>query len=157
MKMRMMTGAYLINGNQILMMKRSKDRNLAPNVWTGIGGHIEDSEHNTPQESCFREILEETGITSSEIENLKLRYILFRKSRDEIRQHFIYFGHSSKVDVVNTDEGDLHWIDLSDIVNLEMPLTVKFMLKHFIESPNEQQVFVGTVNKSQIEWSQLMD
>lgn len=54
-----------------------------------------------------------------------------------------------------TDEGELHWINLSDIFNLAMPLTVKHMLIHYLDSPNEQTVFVGTVNKSQIEWSHL--
>ena len=47
---------------------------------TGIGGHIEDGEHNTPQESCFREILEETGITSSEIVNSNFVIFCFGKA-----------------------------------------------------------------------------
>jgi 8-oxo-dGTP diphosphatase len=153
--MRMMTGAYLINENKVLMMKRSQDRSLAPNLWTGIGGHIEDNEHNAPQDACLREIYEETGITSTEIERLRLCYILFRRDEAEIRQHFIYFGHSSKVDLINSDEGDLHWIDVSDIPNLEMPLTVKYMFKHYLDNQNGEEVFVGTVNKSQIKWACL--
>ena len=153
--MRMMTGAYLINENNILMMKRSKERELAPDLWTGIGGHIESNEHHRPQQSCLREIYEETGITCDEIKQLKLRYILFRKSGDEIRQHFIYFGHTRKENFITTDEGELHWIHLSDILNLAMPLTVKHMLEHYLENPNEQTVFVGTVNQFQIEWSPL--
>lgn len=153
--MRMMTGAYLINDNRILMMKRSKERNLAPNLWTGIGGHIESNEHHKPKESCLREIYEETGITYDEIEQLKLRYILFRKSSYEIRQHFIYFGHTRKENLITTDEGELHWVNLSDILNFAMPLTVKHMLTHYLENPNEQTMFVGTVYQSQIEWSHL--
>lgn len=46
-------------------LKRSEDRSLAPNLWTGIGGHIEDNEHNAPQDACLRGIYEETGITST--------------------------------------------------------------------------------------------
>jgi 8-oxo-dGTP diphosphatase len=64
-----MTGAYLYNENKILMLKRSKERTLASNLWTGIdGGHIEANEYNNPKLACLREIYEETGIKSNEIE-----------------------------------------------------------------------------------------
>jgi 8-oxo-dGTP diphosphatase len=134
------------------MLKRSKERTLASNLWTGIGGHIEANEHNNPKLACLREIYEETGIKSNEIEQLELRYILMRRSQDEIRQHYNYFGKTSIDNFINSDEGELHWIDLSDILNLEMPLTVT----HFFNNPNEQSVFVGSVNKSQMEWSRLV-
>lgn len=59
------------------------------------------------------------------------------------------------MNLINSDEGDLHWIDVSDIPNLEMRLTVKYMFKHYLDYQNGEEVFVGTVNKSQINWSCL--
>ncbi|ALC85137.1 hypothetical protein AM499_04385 [Bacillus sp. FJAT-22090] len=156
-RMRIMTGAYLFFDNKLLMLKRSKERTLASNLWTGIGGHVEANEHNSPEESCFREIFEETGIRENEIEKLELRYILMRRSKNEIRQHYIYFGNTLKNNFLNSDEGTLHWIDLSKILSLEMPLTVKYMLKHYINNPNEQSVFIGSVNQLKIEWSCLVE
>lgn len=156
-KMRTMTGAYLFNNNKILMLKRTKERPLASNLWTGVGGHIEANEHNDPELACLREVYEETGINSNDIEQLELRYILMRRSHYEIRQHYIFFGKTSIDKLINSDEGELHWIDLSDILNLEMPLTVTQMLKHFFNNSNEKSVFTGTVNKSQIEWSRLVE
>jgi 8-oxo-dGTP diphosphatase len=155
--MRKMTGAYLFNDKKILMLKRSKERTLASNLWTGIGGHIETDEHSSPEKACLREIYEETGIKSNQIEQLELRYILLRRSQDEIRQHYIYFGKTSIGNFINSDEGELHWIDISDILHLEMPITVTHMLKHFLNNPNGQSVFVGSVNKSQMEWSRLSE
>ncbi|WP_252501787.1 NUDIX domain-containing protein [Sporosarcina sp. Marseille-Q4943] len=156
-KMRIMTGAYLFCDNKLLMLKRSKDRALASNLWTGIGGHVEANEHNNPEESCLREIFEETGIGRNEIEQLKLRYILMRRSQDEIRQHYIYFGNTTKINFINSDEGALHWIDLSKILNLEMPLTVSHMLNHYFNHQNEQSVYIGSVNHSKMEWSCLAE
>ena len=95
------------------MLKRSKERALASNLRTGIGGYVEANEHNSPEESCLREIFEETGFRSNEINRLELRYILLRKSKDEIRQHYIYFGNTSKMNFINSDEGTLQWIDFS--------------------------------------------
>ncbi len=156
-RMRIMTGAYLINDNKLLMLKRSKERALASNLWTGIGGHVEASEQNSPEESCLREIFEETGIKSKEIKQFELRYILIRRSKDEIRQHYIYFGNISKINFINSDEGTLHWINLSNVLNLEMPLTVKHMLLHFLNNLKEQSVFVGTINQSKMVWSCLSE
>ena len=155
--MRIMTGAYLLKDNKLLMLKRSEERALASNLWTGIGGHVEVNEHNSPEESCIREILEETGIRRNEIERLELRYILMRRSKDEIRQHYIYFGNISKMNFINSDEGTLHWINPSKVLNLEMPITVKHMIKHYLNNPDEQSVFIGSVNQSQMEWSVLTD
>lgn len=114
------------------MSKRSKERTLTSNLWTGLGGHLEAHEHNVPEKSCLREIFEEAAIRSNEIEQFKLRYILIRRSKDEIRQHFIYFGRTTREDFVNTDQGELNWIDLSEILHLKMPLTVNKMLQHFL-------------------------
>lgn len=47
-RMRIMTGAYLFFDNKLLMLKRSKERTLASNLWTGIDGHVEANEHNSP-------------------------------------------------------------------------------------------------------------
>jgi 8-oxo-dGTP diphosphatase len=156
-KMRKMTGAYLFNNNRILMLKRNKERTLAPNLWTGIGGHIEDNEQTNPEMACLREIYEETGIKSNQIEKLELRYILMRKSKDEIRQHYIYFGKTSISNFINSYEGELHWIDLPDLLNLEMPLTVTHMLKHFLNNQNDRSIFIGSVNNSQVEWNRLVE
>lgn len=156
-KMRIMTGAYIFNNNKLLMLKRSKERKLAANLWTGIGGHVEAKEYNNPEESCLREIFEETGIKSNEITQLELRYILMRRSGDEIRQHYIYFGRTSKENFTNSDEGKLHWVDLSDIFNFEMPLTVKHMLSHFFYSSNAKTVFIGSINQAKMEWSCLAE
>lgn len=40
----------------------------------------------------------------------------------------IYFGKTSMDNLLNSDEGELHWVDLSDILNFEMLLTVTQML-----------------------------
>lgn len=58
MNLRLMSTAF---GSRVLMLKRSPDRKLAPDLWTGVGGHIEPDEINDPKSACYREIYEETG------------------------------------------------------------------------------------------------
>lgn len=53
---RLMTNAFLLNGEKMLVMKRSNNKKIAPGLWTGVGGHIEPQEINDPEASCLREI-----------------------------------------------------------------------------------------------------
>lgn len=69
------TAAFLKRGSDYLLMKRAPNRKVAPGVWSGVGGHMECDELNNPQKTCLREVLEETGITKEQIQDLKLRYL----------------------------------------------------------------------------------
>ncbi|MCU6713239.1 NUDIX hydrolase, partial [Paenibacillus sp. J5C_2022] len=103
MNTRLMSTAFLFNNDKILMMKRSADRKLVPGIWTGIGGHIEPDEMGNPEYACVREIYEETGIESSEISDLSLRYILIRQKENEVREQFVYFGKTSQQELGHTE------------------------------------------------------
>ena len=72
------SGAFLINDNRYLLLKRSSTRSIAPNLWSCVGGHMENHEINNPLEACIREIDEETGIKKENIFELKLRYINYQ-------------------------------------------------------------------------------
>lgn len=155
-RIRLLTAAYLFNNDHVLLLKRSKGRQLAADLWTGIGGHIEKDELNEPKMACLREIFEETGIHESKIKNLKLRYIILRKDKEEIRQHYIFWGNTSQWTTVDSDEGQLHWIPIADVTKLEMPLSVKYTFEHFLTEPNEQRIYIGTISGLEINWSQLL-
>ncbi|QYR23467.1 NUDIX domain-containing protein [Paenibacillus sp. sptzw28] len=157
-----MATAFLINGNKILMMRKTGNRFYNSEFWTGLGGHIEPAELNSPMEACLREIFEESGIRDTEIKELKLKYILLRIKEDEIRQQFVYFGYTDKVDLLQSEEGDLFWIDKKELLSLHMSSIIKYMIKHDLNHPKLVGTLVGTmtVNKEQlpeIQWSELKD
>jgi ADP-ribose pyrophosphatase YjhB (NUDIX family) len=56
------SGAFLKNNGKYFLMKRSAERKIATNVWSCVGGHMEQNEINNPLDTCLREIREETGI-----------------------------------------------------------------------------------------------
>jgi 8-oxo-dGTP diphosphatase len=99
-EIRQMATAYLIKENQVLMMKKSASRLYNSEFWSGLGGHLEPNELNHPKHACLREIHEESGIQESEITELKLRYILLRIKESEIRQQYVYFGSTTKIDLI---------------------------------------------------------
>lgn len=160
---RLMTTAFLFNNEKVLMLKRSADRKIAPGLWTGIGGHLEPEEINDLELSCIREIYEETGIKKEDITELKLKYILLRLKGTEIREQFIYFGTTMKQEIIDTEEGKLHWVNIETIHSLEMPWIIKSMIEHYLEigrRSDEQYVGVMTVdstNKPLMRWTPFID
>lgn len=160
--LRLMTNAFIINRNKILLLKRANYKKIAPGLWTGVGGHIEPEEVNDPKSSCLREINEETGLKVSDLYDFRLQYIVHRKKNDEIRQQYIFFGKTSTTEVIANDEGELHWIDISKIVELEMPLTIRYTLEHYLYNIESKGIHIGTmtkpVNKTPcIIWAPLID
>jgi 8-oxo-dGTP diphosphatase len=155
-------GAFLENNGYYLLMKRSSERKIAPNVWSCVGGHMESNEINNPKETCLREIEEETGITKDHIFNLKLRYIIIRLYKNIIRQSYIYFGKTDVKEYIDTEEGTLHWILEKDLLNKEYSKTYTEMMKHYIKTPDKQKRVIICVAENNLgvlkmNWSILED
>ncbi|MDR1704484.1 MAG: NUDIX hydrolase [Clostridiales bacterium] len=138
------TAAFLRNNGNILLIKRAGNRVILPGVWSGVGGHMEPGELNNPSAACIREIEEETGIASSDINGLELLYVILRRFNDEIRQSYIYFGETSKTGVVQTDEGELFWVSENELLEREFSATFTAMLEHYIKRDRDDRaVYAG--------------
>lgn len=156
LSVRTMTGAFLFNNDDVLMLKRSSTKKIAPGLWSCVGGHVEAHEFNSPAISCFREIAEETGILQDEIIDLTLRYILLRQKEDELNQHYIFFGHSLSRNVINCDEGELHWVKTSELSNLQMTTSLGLMYEHYQQNPESDNIWTGTYSDGKMLWGQLL-
>jgi 8-oxo-dGTP diphosphatase len=94
---------------------------------------------------------------------LKLKYIVLRRSNDEIRVNYIYFGMTSKREFKDTDEGKLYWINRSDLFNRKLSVMNEVALKHYLEYNDQyyQDVLVGTLNSGNgspvINWNPVRD
>lgn len=159
-KLRLMAAAILWNGNDMLMMKRSPSRTLSPGQWGAVGGHLEPLEIADPRAACLREIEEETGLQPHEINGLRLQYILIRLNGQEVRQQFFYIGETARRDVGPTDEGELHWIPRSSVLNRDLPFVFRSLLEHLLHQGDFPHVWVGTAGrfpKPNILWAPLTD
>lgn len=161
MRVRAMSGAFIINGKDYLMMKRSKDRKIAPGMWGPVGGHVEPYELNDPKATCLREIYEEAGIEEKSFEKLDLKYIILRREKEEIRLHYIFIGKAkTRYYDDKTNEGKLYWINQNELIGKPMSFTVREALEHYnkIENKNNE-IMVGTVsvddNKPYMNWNSL--
>jgi 8-oxo-dGTP diphosphatase len=116
--MNLTTLCYLKDQGKTLMLHRTKKKNDASRgKWNGLGGKMFPGE--SPEECVIREVKEESGFT---IQGPKLRgfltYPAFSKGQDEYA--FLFTATKFEGTQINCDEGDLKWIDDSEISKLNL-------------------------------------
>ena len=89
-------------------------------------------------------------------------YIITRRSKDEIRQSYIYFGETTETDVIQTDEGELFWIPENELLNREYSKTFTVMLEHYTKrNQYDRVVYVGVADndndKLRMIWTRCED
>ena len=132
-KLRNMTSVYLTGEKGILCLYRIGSR-VANNKYIGsAGGHFEKEELNDARACILREMQEELGITEADVANLKMRYITYRLKDGEIRQNYYFFGVLKEGRSLESKEGNLQWIPYDGFENLNMPVSAKHMILHYLK------------------------
>ena len=131
-RLRNMTSLYLVSDEGILCLYRIGSR-VANNLYIGsAGGHFEKEELNDPRACVLREAEEELGLGESDLEGLTLRYITHRLKNNEIRQNYYFFARLKDKRELSSTEGKLKWVAFEDIPALEMPVSAKHMILHYL-------------------------
>lgn len=112
------TLCYVRHNSKTLMIHRVKKHNdIHEGKWNGLGGKIEAGE--TPEECAIREIREESGLL---VKNLSLKGFLtfpqFANHQDWYA--FVYVIDAFEGELIDSPEGVLHWINDSDLTNLNL-------------------------------------
>ena len=134
-KLRNMASVYITRGDKMLLLERIGSKVIARS-WCGIGGHFENEELNDAQAAVLREMNEEIGLTESDLDNLKLRYVALRNVNDELRINYYFFADLKETAVINEEcnEGILEWVDLDKVSERKMPVTAQHVMKHYLET-----------------------
>ena len=157
-KLRNMTAIYLFKGDRVLLLFR-QGGTVVNDVWTGsAGGHFEEQELNDAKACVLRELNEELGLGESDIDELSLRYIVFRRTKEEIRQNYYFFANLKDEisDNLNSNEGQLKWFLVKEIYELEMPHTAKHVMRHYGEVGRfSNKLYVGVASEREVEFMEL--
>ena len=133
-RLRNMTSVYLVRENEVLCLYRMGSR-VANNKYIGsAGGHFEP---------------EELNLSETDVEGLTLRYITHRLTGGEIRQNYYFFGRLKAERPLESTEGILHWIPFEDVPALEMPVSAKHMILHYLrEGRFTDRIYCGITEEN---------
>ena len=82
----------------------------------------------------LRELEEELSLNEDSLENLTLRYVTLRYTDGEIRQNYYFFADLKKEfqQTLQSTEGILQWFPLTELGDLPMPFTARYVIDHYL-------------------------
>ena len=108
---------YIRDKGRILMLYRNKlDSHSHKKNYRGLGGKAEQGE--SPIECVKREIREEAGI---EIQPIWKGVVTFSDPSTNDWEAHVFVAEGFKGELISCNEGELTWIDESEVLNLDMP------------------------------------
>lgn len=130
---------FIIRDNQVLLQKASDTKKIFPGYYNGIGGHIERGE--TPLECAQRELLEETGLSCTDLTLTGTVHIDVAEKQGILL--FVFIGSQIQGSIRGSAEGEVHWISLSEIEGLRILDDVPDLINNSLISIDYGKQFFG--------------
>lgn len=111
------TLCFIVSAGRVLLLRGASDKALWPNLYNGVGGHVE------PREDVFtaalREIREETGVR---VDHLQLRGVINIPSAVEGIgvMLFVFTASASSREAQPSREGAVEWIAIDEVQQLDL-------------------------------------
>ena len=107
---------FATRGGKLLLIKGSPTKRLWPNLYNGIGGHIEPGEHVL--QAAYREVREETGLT---LHNPQLCVVVTIDTGQTAGiGMFVFSGQAGEGEPQPSKEGTPEWVDTDRIGELAL-------------------------------------
>lgn len=124
------TLCYIENDGKYLMLLRNKKQNdLNEGKWIGVGGKFEAGE--TAAQCALREIREETGLTALDL--IPRGVVHFDSDAWGSELMYLYTVTQYEGTLTDCDEGELRWIDKSDVFDLKLWDGDRIFLKYLLD------------------------
>lgn len=128
------TTLFLLFGGRWLLLKRSSNKRLLPDRYTGLGGRVEADELVDLRRSVLRELFEETGLGEDDLEHLILRRMLTHNRPGEpLTVLFYYTAELKRYALPSCTEGTLHWTAPEKFADLDIIETTAQVLPKLVE------------------------
>lgn len=116
------------DGKYLMLYRNAKKNDVNGGKWVGVGGHIEENE--SPDEALVREVKEETGLV---LDSYRFRGVVtFVSDKWEGEYMYLYTADSFTGEMIDCNEGELHWVDKERVMELPMWKGDAVFLEHLL-------------------------
>lgn len=121
---------------KFLLLKRAGDKEVDPDIYSGVGGKVEPGESFL--EAIVREVKEETGLTIPSEKFHPSGIVQAPDPNDDAEWVMPIFvcDLDTQEQIPSSEDGDFYWIDLTKIENLNVLPDLADFLKAITKNPN---------------------
>ena len=122
---------FVTREESVLLIKGASNKRVWPNLYNGIGGHIEPGE--SVLEGAKREFLEETGLT---LESPWLAGIItIDTGQTPGIGMYVFRGNTGTGNLVHSEEGQLEWVPITNLTDLPLVEDLPVLLPEILQIP----------------------
>lgn len=126
---------FLHNSQSVLLLKGAPDKRIWPNLYNGVGGHVEADEDVLA--AARREVREETGLTASDLDLKAVVNIDAGEGALGIVM-FVFTGWSQKRETTASPEGELHWVPIDRLNSYPLVEDLAWLLPRILRLPRSE-------------------
>jgi 8-oxo-dGTP diphosphatase len=131
---------FLRNSESVLLLKGAPDKRIWPNLYNGVGGHVEANEDVLA--AARREVREETGLAASELDLKAVVNIDAGEGALGIVM-FVFTGWCKEREAIASPEGELHWVPIDRLESYPLVEDLAWLLPRVLGLPrNELPLFL---------------
>jgi 8-oxo-dGTP diphosphatase len=145
---------FATRGDSVLLLKGAPDKRIWPNLYNGVGGHIEQGESVIA--AARREFGEETGLEL--VSPWLVGVVMIDTGTNPGISMHIFRGTAGDGELIQSKEGSLEWVEATRLNQIEMvedlPVILPVVLKHTSEQdPFFARYWYNEVGKLEIRFS----
>jgi 8-oxo-dGTP diphosphatase len=131
------TLCFIINGDDVLLIKRAMHKRIFPGCYNGVGGHIERDED--PLTGAIREMQEETGL---DVSNVRFRGVIHVDAGAATGiLVFVFSAESASRSFTANDEGTLEWVARDQMDDLPLVEDLPVLIPLIFDGPDDAPPF----------------
>ncbi len=121
---------FVLRGNEVLLLRGAPTKRLWPNMYNGLGGHVERGED--VYTAALREIHEESGL---DVANLRLRGVITIDAGNPVGiVLFVFLADAVTTDPRPSEEGTLEWVSIEELDQYDLVEDVGVILPKALEA-----------------------